>query len=248
MIQYNWTNVSKVIKGEVITLQNEFLRLLEPKLLGIYLHGSLALGGFQPARSDIDLIAVVTEQVDVSLKRELIELLLRISNMPRPLDVYVLAQKDLFPFQPPPPFELHYHEQFRDTLQQEIRNGNWQHWNDTTHSDADLTLSLAILQRSGIALSGQPIEDTLPAIPEATFRDALVQALESARAKLPQDPVSFVLNACRTLAHFQDGSILSKDAGGDWGLLHLPEPFHPLIQQSLALYRGEALKRAVGRT
>src|SRR5450432_3149586 len=95
--QYNWENVSKVIKGEVNTLQTEFEYILGQNLLGIYLDGSLALGGFQPARSDINVLAVVDEKIDSSLKRKLVELLLRISNMPRPLDVYILATKDLFP-------------------------------------------------------------------------------------------------------------------------------------------------------
>ncbi len=55
MPQYNWTNVSKVIKAEVNTLQNEVQHLLAQQLLGIYLEGSLALGGFQPARSNINV-------------------------------------------------------------------------------------------------------------------------------------------------------------------------------------------------
>ena len=245
MTQYNWTNVSKVIKAEVNTLQSEFLRLLEQKLLGIYLHGSLALGSFQPARSDIDVIAVVAENIDVALKRELIEVLLRISNMPRPLDIYVLAEKDLFPFQPPLPFELHYNERLRDTVQQELRNGNWR--NDTIHFDADLTISLAVLQRSGIVLVGKPIEETLPSIPEAALREALIKSVQRAQAILPQDPISFVLNACRTVAYLQDGVVLSKDDGGGWGLGHLPEQYQGLIQQSLAFYRSEQLKRPVGR-
>ncbi len=245
MMQYNWTNVSKVIKAEVNTLQSEFLRLLEQKLLGIYLHGSLALGGFQPARSDINVIVVIAEKIDVSLKRKLVELLLRISNMPRPLDVYVLAVQDLFPFQPPLSFELHYDEQLRYTLQQEVRNENWR--NDTTHSDADLTIALAVLQRSGIVLMGKPIQETLPAIAEAIFREALIQSAQAAQAQLPQDPIAFILNACRTVAYLQDGIVLSKDDGGNWGLVYLPERYQGLIQQSLALYRGEQLKRPVGR-
>ncbi len=247
MTQYNWTNVSKVIKAEAITLQSEFLRLLEQKLLGIYLHGSLALGSFQPARSDINALVVVAEKIDLALKRELIELLLRISNMPRPLDVYVLTAKDLVPFHPPLPFELHYTERLRDKVQQELRNGNWQHWNDTAHSDADLTISLAVLQRSGIVLSGKPIQETLPSIPEASFREALIKSVQVAQAQLPQDPISFVLNACRTVAYLQENSVLSKDDGGRWGLIHLPEPYQALIQQSLAFYKGEQLKRPVGR-
>jgi len=247
MTQYNWTNVSKVIKAEVNTLQSEFLRLLEQKLLGLYLHGSLALGGFQPARSDINVIAVVTEHIDVALKRELIEALLRISNMPRPLAIYVLTTQDLSPLQSPLPFELHYNEQMRDTLQLEVRNGTWQHWNDTAHSDTDLPISLAVLQQAGIVLTGQPIQQVLPSIPEATLKDALSKSIERARAQLPQDPISFILNACRTVSYLADGVLLSKDEGGNWGLAHLPEQYQALIQQALALYRGEQLKRPVGR-
>ncbi len=245
MPQYNWTNVSKVIKGEVNTLQTEFERMLGPNLLGIYLDGSLALGGFQPARSDINVLAVITEKIDSSLKRKLLELLLRISNMPRPLDVYVLNEKDLFPFQSPLSFELHYNEQSREAMLQEMRDSEWR--NDTTHTDAKLTISLAVLQRAGIVLAGKPIEETLPVIPEAIFKEALIQSIKEARAKLPQDPISFIFNACRTVAYLQDGVILSKDAGAEWGLAHMPARFQALIQQPLTLYRGEALKRPAGR-
>jgi hypothetical protein len=243
--QYTWENVSKVIKGEVNTLQIDFEHILGQNLLGIYLDGSLALGGFQPARSDINVLAVVDEKIDSSLKRKLVELLLRISNMPRPLDVYILATKDLFPLQLPLSFELHYSEPLREMLLQELRNGTLQ--NDMVYIDSRLTISLAVLQRAGIVLSGRPIEETLPVIPEAAFREALIQSIEEARARLPQDPISFIFNACRTVAYLQDGVLLAKDAGAEWGLQHLPERFHALIQQPLTLYRGEALKRPVGR-
>ncbi len=58
MAQYTWRTCSKVIQSEVNTLRTELQRLLGQNLLGIYLHGSLALGGFQPGRSDIDVIVV----------------------------------------------------------------------------------------------------------------------------------------------------------------------------------------------
>ena len=35
------------------------LEILGGNLVGLYLHGSLALGGFNPRRSDVDYIAVV---------------------------------------------------------------------------------------------------------------------------------------------------------------------------------------------
>ena len=95
------TTCSKVIQSEVNTLQTELQRLLDQNLLGIYLHGSLALGGFQPGRSDIDVIVVTAQRIDLETKRRCIELLLRISKMPCPLDIRFLVQHDLFPLPAP---------------------------------------------------------------------------------------------------------------------------------------------------
>src|SRR5437879_4705660 len=95
MEYYNWINCSKVIKAEVNTLQTEFSRLSDLHLSGIYLHGSLALGGFQPARSDINMIVTTSEGLEVESKRAAIELLLRISKFPSPIDVYFLLEQDI---------------------------------------------------------------------------------------------------------------------------------------------------------
>src|SRR5437660_2125065 len=103
MAHYTWTTCSKVIQSEVNTLQTELQRLLSQNLLGVYLHGSLALGGFQPGRSDIDVIVVTAHRMDLEAKRRCIELLLRISKMPSPLDIRFLVEQDLFPFQHPLP-------------------------------------------------------------------------------------------------------------------------------------------------
>jgi predicted nucleotidyltransferase len=246
MTHYTWTTCSKVIQSEVNTLQTELQRLLDQNLLGIYLHGSLALGGFQPGRSDIDVIVVTALRKDLETKRRCIELLLRISKMPSPLDIRFLVQQDLFPFQQPLLCDLHYSETWRENYQQELRTGTWKHWNGSARRDPDLTIHLTVLHRYGICLYGKPIAEALPLVPERDFRDAIIKDVQLAQGEPLYDPISFVLNACRACAYLHDGSILSKDAGGVWGLAHLPEQYHPLIQQALALYRCESLGRPVG--
>jgi predicted nucleotidyltransferase len=246
MTHDTWATCSKVIQSEVTTLQMELQRLLGQNLLGIYLHGSLALGGFQPGRSDIDVIVVTAQRIDLEIKRRCIELLLRISLMPCPLDIRFLVELDLFPYQHPLPCDLHYCETHRESFQQEIRSGSWEGWNGKAQRDPDLAVHLTILQRYGICLSGKPIAEVFPPVPERDFRDTISKDVQVAQGKPLNDPISFVLNACRACAYLQDGAILSKDAGGVWGLAHLPEQFHPLINQVLALYRGERLGRPVG--
>ncbi len=245
--QYTWETCSRVIQSEVRTLQTESQRLLGENLVGFYLHGSLALGGFNPARSDVNIIAVTRKSIDIEAKHTLMTLLLRISKMPCPIDVYYLSMQDTFPFQQPLPYDLHYSEVWREQVQQDLRNGTWKHWDDSIHHESDLTIFLTVVQKHGVCLYGEPPIQTLPAVPEQEFRTVLIENIQAAQQFPLHNPMSFVLNACRVAAYLHDGTILSKDAGGEWGLTNMPEQYHPLIQQLLALYRGESPGRPVGR-
>ncbi len=245
--QYTWETCSRVIQSEVRTLQTESQRLLGENLVSFYLHGSLALGGFNPTRSDINIVAVTRQRIDVEVKRTLVTLLLRISKMPCQIDIYYLAVQEIFPFQHPLPYDLHYNETLRERNQQDLRNGTWKHWNDSVYYEPDLTIFLTVLQHYGVCLYGEVPGQALPAVPEQEFRSALITNIQVAQQFPLHDPISFVLNACRVAAYLRDGTILSKDAGGVWGLATLPEQYHPLVQQLLALYRGERPGRPVGR-
>jgi streptomycin 3"-adenylyltransferase len=247
-LQYTWENVSKVIQSEVNTLTTEFQRLLKENLIGVYLHGSLALGGFKPERSDIDLLVVVGQKMAVEVKKEIVELLLRVSRFPRPVEISFLVEKDIFPYRNPLPYDLHYSEKWREQLQQDVRGEGWKHWDDQPKYDPDLVAHLTILHQNGIVLYGKPIAETLPVVPEHDFRNALLMDLRDAIKNPLHNPIHFVLNACRDEAYFREGTILSKDAGAEWALVNLPAQFHPLIEQSLALYRGERPGRPPGRS
>ncbi|GAC1433736.1 MAG: hypothetical protein PVS3B3_30420 [Ktedonobacteraceae bacterium] len=220
--------------------------MLAENLVGFYLHGSLALGGFNPARSDVNIVAVTRQRMSTEVKRTLVTLLLRISKMPCPVSIHFLAQHDTFPFQHPLPYDLYYNESMREHAQQEVHYASWQHWNDSIAHDPDLTIILTVLQLHGICLYGEPPAKTLPVVPEQAFRDALVTKVQTAQRSPLHDPISFVLNACRVAAYLHDHTVLSKDAGGVWALASLPEQYHPLIQQLLALYRSERPGRPVG--
>jgi predicted nucleotidyltransferase len=237
--------VTKTIKVEMQTLEAELRTLLGENLLGIYLHGSLAQGGFQPARSDIDIIVVSEQGIEPVQQRPIVEMLLRLSKAPIPLDIYFLAKSVIFPFQPPLPYDLHYNERQREHYQVMLRRDEWQ--NDLDQRDPMLSIYLAVLHTYGIVLVGKPIAETLPVVPEQTLRDSLIAATLVERDERMRDLVSFVLNACRTLAYLREGTLISKEESGIWGETHVPEQYAALIHQSLALYRGDRLSRPVGR-
>jgi predicted nucleotidyltransferase len=55
----------------LLTLRDQ----LGPELIGVYLHGSLAMGAFTPGRSDVDALAVCTTRLSTERSTELGEAL-----------------------------------------------------------------------------------------------------------------------------------------------------------------------------
>ena len=84
--------------------------ILQERLTGVYLHGSLAMGCFHPEQSDIDLIVVISEDISDSQKKLLMEEIVRLNREapPKGLEISVVKKEYCCPFQYPTPFELHF--------------------------------------------------------------------------------------------------------------------------------------------
>ena len=68
------------IKEMLDNIISSYYGILKKNLIGIYLHGSLAMHCFNPLSSDIDFLVVVKEKPSFNEMRELIEVLLRLSK------------------------------------------------------------------------------------------------------------------------------------------------------------------------
>lgn len=55
-------------------------KILENKLVGIYLHGSAAMGCFNPQKSDLDLIFVVEEDIPDAGKIEFMKIMIELNE------------------------------------------------------------------------------------------------------------------------------------------------------------------------
>ena len=239
MAQYHWHSCPVSVRTQVQILCEQVQAALGQTLVGIYLHGSLALGGFNVELSDLDLLFVTRQSMAVETKRQLMQLFLQSSQAPCPLELSVLVFSDIHPFRHPLPFDLHYSEYWRQQTQEDIVNGAWQHWNDETRADPDLAAHLTIARHRGLTLFGQPAADVLPFVPSQDYLSSLVGDYLDARVVRAQKPVYFILNACRIHAYRSQQLICSKDEEGVYGLQVLPTSFHPLIQHALDLYRGQ---------
>ena len=213
---------------------------LAENLIGIYLHGSLSMGCFNPARSDLDLLVMDRAPLSPAHKRELTELLLYLSNRPIPIEIHFLVYADLHPWHYPPPYDLHYSEGWRARFEEALPDNDTQIWNNRDQRDPDLGAHISVVRARGVALLGPPVETVFPIIPRADYLAAVLFDLKDGFQEIGANPVYHVLNFCRTLGYMQTGCILSKAEGGEWGLANLPDHFHPIIKHALEYYTHAA--------
>ena len=239
MAQYDWATCPGPVRTQIQTFCKQAHNILNDELVSIYLHGSLAMGCFNPEQSDIDLLVVAHQRMPIETKRQLVELLLHLSNAPCPIEISFLVVPDIHPFRHPLPYDLHYSETWRQKMSKELANGSWQHWNAIRRHDYDLATHLTIIHRRGITLYGSAAALVLPPVPDQDYTTSIIEDYVDARNTRMKKPVYFVLNTCRIYAYLSEKHIFSKDEGGVYCLETLPTEFHTLIHQALEIYRGQ---------
>ena len=166
-------------------LCSEIQNLLADNLIGIYLHGSLAMGFFNPSHSDIDLLVVDRASIPPARKRDLGEFLLYLSNHPIPIEIHFLVYSDLHPWQYPPRFDFHYSEGWRARYEIDLQSDAWQAWDNPDQQDPDLGAHVAVARARGTVLIGPPVEMVFPLIPHADYLApcGLISKMHSTRSK-----------------------------------------------------------------
>src|SRR3954462_12093068 len=110
MALYGWHDCPIAVREQVDKLVSKLAGRVAEQLVGIYLHGSLAMGCFNPNHSDLDLLVITAECMPLAMKRQIIEYLLMCSQQPQPIEISFLAHTQLRPWQYPTRFDLHYSE------------------------------------------------------------------------------------------------------------------------------------------
>lgn len=212
-------------------------QIMEEKLTGIYLHGSMAMGCFNAKKSDIDLIVIVEGCISDTQKMQLMELVVRLNKQApaKGLEISVVKREYCNPFVYPTPFELHFspaHLQwFHDDPQSYIENMNG--------VDIDLAAHFSIINHYGIVLYGEAVEEVFAAVPRKDYVDSICADIKNAVEDITDDPIYIILNLCRVLAFLKDGLYLSKEEGGKWAVEHLDLKSSALIVDALECYRTD---------
>lgn len=173
-----------------------------PGLLGVYLHGSAALGGFGSA-SDLDVLVVADNDPGRDW-HAVGETLLHAAGHVRPVELSIVARSAAATPAPPWPFLLH------------VNSGDLRIVVGGQGGDPDLIAHYAVVRSAGLRLWGPPPASVVGVVGREQLLPYLVGELEWGCAEA--DERYAVLNACRAVASAEDDVLLSKLAGGRWWL------------------------------
>jgi len=210
-------------------------KILGPNLAGIYLHGSLAMGCFNRATSDIDLLVVTRQAIRVSSKLRLVRMLLEMSRRPSPIEVTFLSARNLRPWRYPARFDLHFSEDWRRRFE---ANPARAIADQRQMKDPDLAVHIGVARARGIGLIGAPIKTAFPAVPRDDYLNSVLRDFSWSRRRIARIPVYFVLNVCRIHVFAACGEICSKEEGAARVVETIPPRHANLVRRALIEYRG----------
>ena len=215
---------------------NRSAAILKEKLTGIYLHGSAAMGCYQPGKSDLDFLVVTSEELTETEKREYMDMVIELDadGPAKGIEMSIVTREVCDPFIYPTPFILHYSrmhtEWYRRDPEDYLRKMNG--------TDPDLAAHITVIQSRGLCLYGLPVCEVFGEVPEENYLDSILLDVSDAMDEITKNPMYLILNLTRVLGYLKEKKVLSKREGGIWGLQNLPEQYHPLICSALHEYES----------
>lgn len=190
----------------------EFVSILKDNCVGIYLHGSKAMGCFQPKRSDIDFLVVVKNMLKVEEKGRLLDCLLQAQKKAsgKAYEMSIVLEKYCHANLFPTPFEFHFSKAYE---QEAMNNGN-SFIEKMVGNDWDLAAHFMVIYHRGITLYGKPILEVFSEVPKKYYLQSLYLDFKDYKNNYKTNFYYYILNGCRIHAYIKDGLILSKMEGG----------------------------------
>lgn len=235
----SWKTCSSEIKDFVTDLLYITKEIIKEDFIGFYIHGSLAMGGFNPKSSDIDVLVLTHKIMTVETKRKLAELFLNFSNDPFPVEISFINKEQLKKWTHPCPFDFHYSEFWRGRYQDDLSKGTYQHLNGKLRNDADLAAHITIVNHRGICIEGPPIDEVFPKIPRSHYISSILGDFQECLENIEEDPIYCTLNLIRVYWYLKADIISSKQEAGEWGLSSFPKEFSFTIQKVINSYADE---------
>lgn len=234
------------VNGVLVRLHARVKDILKQHFVGMYLYGSLATGGFEPARSDIDFVVISEYHLPEALIRSLESMHMDLlqeadkNKWLRKLEgAYVpkaiIRRHD--PGHPPVPI---------------INEGKFYR----APLGSDWILQRHVLRQSRTGLSGPPLDDLIDPVSPDDLKAAILDVIDvwwqpmlenPDRLRAPGYQPFAVLSMCRALYTISKGELVSKERAALWALETLPQEWSSLIRRALEWGDGDEIE-SIDRT
>jgi Domain of unknown function (DUF4111) len=209
------------------------------QLMAAILHGSAALGGWVPGRSDVDVLFIVADTVtEMDLRRMAVSLATLAVDCPgNGIETSIVSVGQVRDPRPPWPYLLHASAGPTSAYRIHPKPGELAH-------DPDLLMHYAVCRAAGTSVRGAPAADLIGEVPRRMILPYLAGELGWGLENAPE--AYAVLNACRAEAYRTTGQIISKLAGGELALQDADPQTAALITRALDQQRGLLPSRPPG--
>lgn len=217
--------------------------ILGEGLIGFYLDGSLALGDFDPATSDVDFIAAVAHPLSPATFDALAAMHRALTSSGRPFATELEGSYIHLA-------ALRRHDP-ADATFPNLERGPDERLKWKEHH-SDWVIHRYTVREHGIALYGPPPATLIDPVSADDVRAATTGVLRSwwgtpaavayIRAAPPGGLSFIALTMCRALYALQNGAVVSKPKAAAWALATLDKRWHALIRRSLIWQLGEGDK------
>ncbi|MBN1660533.1 MAG: DUF4111 domain-containing protein [Anaerolineae bacterium] len=236
-----WPTAYPEVNGALRALLAGVQSVLGDLVVGLYVHGSLAGGGFEPGRSDIDFCVATSSPLPASLLPSLEAMHVRLAASGRPwvdrLEGSYIPLRALRRYDP------------ADAHHPALRvDGSF----DVDHHGVDWIIQLYVMREHGIAVAGPPPRTLIDPIQPDDLRRAALgilhawwvpQLADHTRLCAAEYQAYAVLTMCRILYTLEHGTVVPKAEAARWARGIVDEPGALLIDLALAWRHRMALDR-----
>lgn len=218
--------VNVVVEELIAAVQS----LLDEQLVGIYLHGSLALGDFDPAQSDIDFVVVTADEIASDSIAALMAVHQKLAaEYPRwgsELEGTYVWQNAIRRYEPDK--AIFPHIERGGTLQVEPHLTDW-------------IIQCHVLREQGVTLVGPPPQSLIDPISPEELQQAVASLLGDWWAAQLEDThrleqsgyqVYAILTMCRILYTLAHGTVVSKTVAAHWAQVTLDKRWGALVNHA----------------
>ena len=222
--------------NETMIKVNEWLKeILKDNYVGVYFHGSLRLGSFNPDKSDLDFIIVVKNKLTAKVKEQIWDKMLENRNLfpKKGFEFSVVLEENCKKITHPIAYELHGSESWITRY----KTNKSLVLNDDYKVDPDLASHFNVINVPNDNMDfGKPSKEVFAKVPkEMVIASNYCDTLECVE-EIVNNPIYCILNLCRFYALVKANLTLSKYDGGKWALENMNSSYNDIIKSAMEDY------------